>query len=113
MVAFQDHAPGPAASLDLLWSHGLCPWVAMAVWRREEERAGGRALGDGCSFSPCCLDTPWLSAGFWRLWGHRAGQEPQHPAPVILVAAWSLVLWGGFSIPVDAWLTPTPHRPAS
>lgn len=111
MVAFQDRAPGPAAALDLLWLHGLCPWV---LWPcGEEEMAGGRVLGDGCSFSPCCLDTPWLSAGFWRLWGHWARQEPQHPAPVILVAAWSLVLRGGFSIPVDAWLTPAPHRPAS
>lgn len=39
MVAFQDHAPGPDAALDLLWLHGLCPWVP---WPCREERRRGQ-----------------------------------------------------------------------
>lgn len=113
---------GPATALDLR----LCPWVSRPCWGGEEERAGQRVLGSSCSFSlHCPRSLCWILA------------EPHHPVPgkgypyrakcvapqlaVVWqrdlpgdsVAAWPLMLSGGFSIPPGPRLTPAPHRPAS
>lgn len=97
---------GPATALDLR----LCPWVSRPCWGGEEERAGQRVLGSGCSFSlHCPRSLCWILA------------EPHHPvlgegcpyraecvAPQ-LAMVWQSILPGGDSpgqCPLSGCLAP-------
>lgn len=140
VCALQGHALGPAAASDLRWEQRLCAWccghAGEGKRRGQVERCQEVAVASASNVQ--AFITSLLDSG--GLWGHGAGQEPQHPvvgkdSPCgSKCVAQLAIVWlcpagsgqqcplcgcpaphtmGGFSIPLDARLIPAPRRPAS